>query len=117
MGPGTKSDSRGRRTRALIVGAVLAVGLGACSGGGGGGGGGSVTPTTSGGGFWDPGLGDQGGVDADWSIGPELDFYPPALQNTFTLDNPGGEQLPWSVNLTASWMQASGPASGTLEPG
>jgi len=96
---------------------VLAVGLSACSGGGGGGGGGSTGPTTSGGGFWDPGLGDQGGVDADWAIGPELDFYPPALEHTFTLDNPGPDPLPWNVNLTASWMQGSGPASGTLAPG
>ena len=117
MGPGTKSDSRGRRTRGLIACVLLAVGLSACGGGGGGGGGGSITPSTSGGGSWDPGLGDQGGVDADWTIGPELDFYPPALQNTFTFDNPGSDPLPWSVDLTASWIQSSGPGSGTLQPG
>jgi hypothetical protein len=118
MGPRPKSDSRDRRTRRLIVHALLAVGLGACGGGGGGGGGGgSITPSTSGGGSWDPDLGGQGGVDADWAIGPELDFYPPALQKTFSLENSGSDPLPWNVQLTASWMQGSGPSSGTLEPG
>lgn len=89
--------------------------LAACGGGGGGGGG--SAPLTDGGsdGFIpDP---DVGGSPESWEIGPENDFYPPALDEVYTLENTTSEPLPWNLQLTASWLKRKGPQSGTLEPG
>ncbi|HZM00724.1 MAG TPA: hypothetical protein VFD43_10775 [Planctomycetota bacterium] len=113
-------DSRPRTSAGscLLLAGALLVGLGAC-GGGGGGGGGSSPPTSWGSGSWDPeipGVGTGSSPDT-WSIGPEIDFYPPALQQSYTLENTGPDELPWNVQLSASWLQLTGSPSGTLDPG
>ena len=117
MSSGVKSASRRSRTRVLIASALLAA-LAACGGGGGGGGGGGSTAPVGGGGpdpvVPDPG---SGGSPESWQIGPENDFYPPALVEIYTLENNTGEELPWYLQLTASWLHRTGPASGTLQPG
>jgi len=114
MSIGTPSASRLLCPWVLIASALLAT-LAAC-GGGGGGGGGTAPATSSGVDMFIPDP-DEGGSPENWDIGPENDFYPPALDEVYTLANTGSEPLPWYLQLTASWLHRKGPPSGKLQPG
>jgi hypothetical protein len=114
--------TQGGRVRAFVTGAMaftMVLGLAACSGGGGGSG--DPEPPGSGGGDLPdepviPGPGPGASPDT-WVIGPENDFDPAALQQTFMLENEGTGPLDWNVQLSAPWLQISGPATGTLAAG